>query len=342
MDHQQQQEQQRRNLGNSFRDRLKDVCRETKSYFQEIIDYVPEVADNVKRTVLYTHTIPSPPVPISEQYDTQFKVIYGDTIDIAIQLLEDENMKPLVLNMASPFKPGGGWENGSMAQEESLFYRSTYDVSLSDPFNLDPDRKWHYPIPFTGAIYSPNVFVFRGNLRTGFPVWHYKNCVFLDFIAVAAIKNPFVGPNGRLSYQDSSFTKKKIRTMLRVAYDNGHNDILLGAFGCGAFHNPPVHIADLFCQVFREKEFVGRFKRIYFAILDGKNENNYNIFKEHIEKLNDEKVMKDEENKVGEKKDAEKGKEQKLEEEDEKKEQNEDDEEDEKKEKVPLRRRCSI
>src|SRR6478609_2527841 len=288
---QQQQQQHRRQLGGSYRDRLSYICKETKSYFGEIVEKLPQIKDYVRDTTFYTHSIPLPPISDGDKFVTRYRVIPGDTIDTALQLIENEKCKPLVLNMASAFRPGGGWENGAMAQEECLFYRSTYDLSLSDPLNFDPERNWHYPIPFTGAIYSPNVYVFRGNPKLGFPVWDYKDCVFLDFIAVPAIRNPYVSEQNRLSYQDVSLTKKKIRTCLRVAHQNGHDTLLLGALGCGAYHNPPEHIAELFCQVLTEEEFHGRFKDVIFAILDGKNEQNYIIFKQAIEKLNDGKKL---------------------------------------------------
>ena len=40
------------------------------------------------------------------------------------------------------------------------------------------------------------------------------------------------------------------------------------AWGCGAFRNPPRHIAELFHQVMEEAEFRNRFRKIVFAIID--------------------------------------------------------------------------
>lgn len=49
------------------------------------------------------------------------------------------------------------------------------------------------------------------------------------------------------------------------------DNIMLGAFGCGAFHNPPKHIARLFHEVIDEKEFKDKYKLIAFAILEDHN-----------------------------------------------------------------------
>jgi ADP-ribosyl-[dinitrogen reductase] hydrolase len=63
---------------------------------------------------------------------------------------------------------------------------------------------------------------------------------------------------------------EKIRTIFRIALNHGHDAIVLGAWGCGAFKNPPQHIAKMFHQIMDEAEFRNRFKKIVFAIIDRK------------------------------------------------------------------------
>jgi uncharacterized protein (TIGR02452 family) len=63
----------------------------------------------------------------------------------------------------------------------------------------------------------------------------------------------------------------KIRTILRIALAHGHDSLVLGAFGCGAFRNPPKHMAELFKAVFAEDEFINRFRKIVFAIVEDHN-----------------------------------------------------------------------
>ncbi len=65
--------------------------------------------------------------------------------------------------------------------------------------------------------------------------------------------------------------KEKIRTILRIALAYGHDSLIPGAFGCGAFRNPPKHMAELFREVFNEEEFINSFSRVVFAIIDDHN-----------------------------------------------------------------------
>ena len=66
---------------------------------------------------------------------------------------------------------------------------------------------------------------------------------------------------------------------------HGHDSLVLGALGCGAFCNPPSHIAKLFHEVFEEPEFKNKYRLISFAILDDHHahrshnpESNYLLF----------------------------------------------------------------
>ncbi|KAJ3042955.1 hypothetical protein HDV00_006262 [Rhizophlyctis rosea] len=178
------------------------------------------------------------------------RIINGDTIDVAIELKTTERLNPLILNMASQWRPGGGWQNGSAAQEEQLFYRSTYDLALSDPFKLDRGRKWRYPMPITGGIYTPNVLAFRGNEGTGYRVLDSQDRVFLDFVAVAALPSPKL-EDGKFSQRDKEVTAEKIRAIFRIGCVTGHRDLLLGALGCGAYGNPAAEVALLFKETLR-------------------------------------------------------------------------------------------
>jgi uncharacterized protein (TIGR02452 family) len=93
-------------------------------------------------------------------------------------------------------------------------------------------------------------------------------------VTVAALSHPeCFWENGlpRLPEPLVLVTKEKIRTILRITAVNNHDSVVLSAFGCGAFANPPGHMAQLFQEVLEESEFNRRFKCAVFAILEDRN-----------------------------------------------------------------------
>ena len=69
-------------------------------------------------------------------------------------------------------------------------------------------------------------------------------------------------PNGDLQY----LFEKRIRNILEVAIDNEVDVLILGAFGCGAFHNPPDIVADAFREVLLTDRYRKSFEQIVFAV----------------------------------------------------------------------------
>lgn len=180
-----------------------------------------------------------------------------------------------VLNMASRSTPGGGVQNGSRAQEEELCRRSNLLLSLysfitkgQDLFGYCNTSKATYPIPTFGGIYSPSVCVYR-YANSYNPMGDPFLC---NVISVAGVIRPDIdSKTGLLMKKYVPIVKGKIRAILRIALVNGHTKLVLGALGCGAFQNPPSHIAELFKEVLEESEFSESFEEICFAILEDGN-----------------------------------------------------------------------
>jgi len=59
--------------------------------------------------------------------------------------------------------------------------------------------------------------------------------------------------------------KRKIQLILCIGLETHHDCLVLSALGCGAYRNPPHHVAQLFKEVINEN-FAGCFKNITFAI----------------------------------------------------------------------------
>ena len=53
-----------------------------------------------------------------------------------------------------------------------------------------------------------------------------------------------------------------------LAQERGHTTVLLGAWGCGVFKNPPETAADAFATWLESERFRGVFQRVVFAVYD--------------------------------------------------------------------------
>ena len=265
----------RRQLADVFQQTI-DIVQEG-SYTSENGEEV-ELLDNepmLKGSRFYTKPLDASSVPtLSEECKTKIIVRNDDSIHCG-HALQQEGYNPVVLNLASRRNPGGGVKNGSRAQEESLFRSTNLFLSMyryaeyAEDYGLEKSR-FQYPMPVRfGGIYVPKATVFRAGAKDDFAL--LDTPYYMSFVAVAAINHPELDANGNICQEDVNLTKNKMRTMLRIGLLNEHDSIVLGAFGCGAFHNPPKHIARLFHEVIDEKEFKDKYKLIAFAILEDHN-----------------------------------------------------------------------
>lgn len=182
-------------------------------------------------------------------------VLNKDCVYVALDYVK-KGFNPIILNMSSWRRPGGGVENGAGAQEEELFRRSNYFKHLHQKY---------YPFRNYDTIISKGVEFFRNGRDKGYILMEYP--VKIDCIAAPALRNPQLTPD----FQDFAFEgdklkmEEKIRILLYHAAKNGNDCVILSAWGCGAFGCPPKGVSKLFKKVL--KEFAGVFKETPFAIL---------------------------------------------------------------------------
>ena len=137
-----------------------------------------------------------------------------------------------------------------------------------------------YPMDINfGGIYSPNVCFFRNNLTKYYSL---RDVSFeCSIITVASLSNretneytndesKYFDNEGYLTIEGKEIEKNKIRTIYRIALENNHDSIILGAFGCGVYKLHPEEVSQLFKEVIEEDEFKNAFKLIAFAIYEGK------------------------------------------------------------------------
>lgn len=193
---------------------------------------------------------------------TRVRVVNADTLDVMREALT-VGLKPVGLNMANPIRPGGGVITGAGAQEECLFRRSNYFQTLLHTL---------YPIEDNQVVYSPSITVIKDH--------RYRNCAHwrCSMIAAAALERTPMDPDN-YDELERELMRQKIKIIFHTALLHGHDCLVLGALGCGAFHNPPFEVASLFRDVICQYE--GCFREIIFAVLnkDYDTTPNYEIFK---------------------------------------------------------------
>ena len=59
---------------------------------------------------------------------------------------------------------------------------------------------------------------------------------------------------------------RRIRNIFEVAIENDVDILVLGAFGCGAFHNPPEVVTDAFRECLLELRYLNAFDEVVFAV----------------------------------------------------------------------------
>ena len=236
---------------------------------------LPAVEEVMEAAEMYRepfHVLIDPGEPVT----TEVRVEDKDCVLAAKELI-DAGYNPAMLNLADLYTPGGLVEYGSGAQEENLCRRSNLIVSLY-PFSAARIRQYpdiglvqkeeQYPMDERfGGMYSGVVTFFRGPESTGSQLEEVPYNI--PVISVAALSGPRIGADGLMYPEETDITLDKMRTILRIGMANFHDSLVLSALGCGAFANPPAHIAALFHQVIEEDEFRNKFKLIDFAILDG-------------------------------------------------------------------------
>lgn len=240
----------------------------------------PTITRMEHETKFYKNEFRVDNIPTNEE-ETKIIVRNVDCLEEGVRLCR-EGYNPAILNMANRRHPGGGVMLGAGAQEESLFRRTNLFRSLYQFTEYFVNHVWyknyitpvstgeHYPLDRNfGGIYTPGALLFREDEQHGYKLMESPEC--LSFISVAGMNRPKIKDATHIADDLIEGMKNKMRTILRIGLRHGHDSLVLGALGCGAYRNPPSHIAKLFHEVFEEPEFKNKYRLISFAILDDHN-----------------------------------------------------------------------
>ncbi len=181
-----------------------------------------------------------------------------------------------LLNFANPIEAGGGVLRGANAQEEYLCRASNlYNCLISDNSAeyYEYHRRNRSNIFSDKIIYCPNIQFFKKDVLKDYYTFeeypdfiqqYTDNWVSADVITCAAPYWP-----DKIDISENQLLEimmKRIKNIFEVSIENEVEALVLGAFGCGAFHNPPFIVAEAFRQVLVSQRYINAFKEVIFAI----------------------------------------------------------------------------
>lgn len=243
-----------------------------KGYYTTNSGKTVQVGNMIDRAIKGSRSCPpdqTVPESLPGPYDTQIGVQNETSLAAALKLIQAGH-HPAVLNFASATHPGGGFLNGAGAQEEYLARSSGLYACLVNNDMYPFHRARHDPLYMDYAIYSPDVPVSRADDGTPLDQPY----------VVGIITSPAVNANELLQHHPHRRTEicpamwTRILKVLAIGAIQGHDAMVLGAWGCGAFGNDSREIAELFRKALQEN-FRGTFQRVLFAIVDWSEEERF-------------------------------------------------------------------
>lgn len=181
----------------------------------------------------------------------------------------------LVLNFANAHHAGGGFMLGANAQEEALCRCSTLYASIS---SADASEMYRYNNLHIHAADSDYMLLSRD-----VAVFRDQHCELLpEPFPVGVITAPAPNRRGaavlasKKTLEDTFLRRSQI--ILRTAVRYGYRNLVLGAWGCGAFGNDPVMVAGCFRQALETDQIRMYFDTVCFAVYGSQDSKNYRAF----------------------------------------------------------------
>jgi uncharacterized protein (TIGR02452 family) len=236
--------------------RVVDVSEPIRACLEATRYYPPEELERLRRDVL-GH--PGTDLP------TVFEVVNETTLSGIARVLSRGQGPVAVLNFASAKNPGGGFLNGSHAQEESLARSSVLHASQMRAWDFYERHRASSSLLYSDAMI----------LSPGCPIIRDDDGTLLDEPQMAAFITS-AAPNARAAADNRptdlpsipGVFRRRSEFVLALAASQGYRQLVLGAWGCGVFRNDPGVVAEAFAAHLRHGNWSGRFDRVVFSVLD--------------------------------------------------------------------------
>ena len=209
-------------------------------------------------------------------FETGIPCVIEVTCEDSFQAAKRLN-EPMVMNFANAHNPGGGFRLGASAQEEALCRCSTLYRSITSEKAVEMYRfnNTHLSrIESDYMLFSPEVWVFRDNSLE----------LSAQPFKVSVMTVPAPNRRGAALIASEKLIEetmsRRIRIMLHTAASHGVRELVLGAWGCGAFGNPPAKVSAYFKKVLKDDGYEKCFTHIVFAIYGKPDGRNYTAFRQ--------------------------------------------------------------
>ena len=236
--------------------RVVDIAASVRACLEGTQLFLPEELERVRQEVLGRP---------SEGFATSIEVVNETTLAGITRMLADGKGPVAALNFASAKNPGGGFLNGSQAQEESLARSSALYSSLLQAWEFYERHRASPSLLYSDAmIWSPDCPVLRNDDGT-----LVDEPQFVSFITSPA-PNAGAAANNRPQelVQIPEVFRRRSEYVLALAASKGCRRLVLGAWGCGVFRNDPAVVAGAFVNHLRHGAWSGRFERVAFSVFD--------------------------------------------------------------------------
>jgi hypothetical protein len=228
------------------------------------------------------------------------QVLSGDWGDVTYALTKEFGVCFAALNMANAEGPGGGYTDGLIAQEENMFRRTDCHFALVRETFMPHGETERYTKEHTDLLNGVNGRVYldtenrrvciRGPEKQPDPTDKGKSDIgykfleneeifpFYELRAAAVDLRPSKLGDPQLPF-DKDEMSKRIAAQFNTLIDKGVRHVVLSAFGCGAFKNPAIDVAQIYYKELQEKYM--HFDVVAFAIFinAGYGPNNFEPFK---------------------------------------------------------------
>jgi uncharacterized protein (TIGR02452 family) len=217
-------------------------------------------------TVLYSPEKLSSEKSAPGNLTTRFEVRNETTFSALARMSATGNGHLACLNFASAKNPGGGFLNGSQAQEEALARASgLYPCLLTAREYYERNRANRSALYLDLAIFSPQVPFFRNDSGV-----LLEKPVLASVITAPAPNAGAVEQNEPKNLAEvEPALKRRTNLVLGIARAHEVKRLVLGAWGCGVFRNDPAVVAKTFAEFLKPPgRFAGVFAEVVFAVYD--------------------------------------------------------------------------